>query len=99
MLNELSEALVKPLTIIYNTSLSLGTVPDSWKEGNITALFKKGDKSNPGNYRPVSLSSVICKLMEILVRVIIVNHMIKNELFSITNNSGSYQADQQHCSY
>jgi hypothetical protein len=99
MLKELSEALVKPLTIIYNTSLSLGTVPDSWKEGNITALFKKGDKSNPGNYRPVSLSSVICKLMEILVRVIIVNHMIKNELFSITNNSGSYQADQQHCSY
>jgi hypothetical protein len=57
-------------------------VPDSWKEGNITALFKKGDKSNPGNYRPVSLTSVICKLMEKLVRVIIVNHMIKNELFS-----------------
>lgn len=82
MLKELSEALVKPLTIIYNTSLSLGTVPDSWKEGNITALFKKGDKSNPGNYRPVSLTSVICKLMEKLVRVIIVNHMIKNELFS-----------------
>ena len=57
-------------------------MPDSWKKGNITALFKKGDKSNPGNYRPVSLSSVICKLMEKLVRVIIVNHMIKNELFS-----------------
>ena len=82
MLKELSEALVKSLTIIYNTSLSLGTVPDSWKEGNIIALFKKGDKSDPGNYRPVSLTSVICKLMEKLVRVIIVNHMIKNELFS-----------------
>jgi hypothetical protein len=82
MLKELSEALVKPLTIIYNTSVSLGTVPDSWKEGNITALFKKGDKSDPGNYRPVSLTSVICKLMEKLVREIIVNHMIKNEIFS-----------------
>ena len=44
MLKEQSEALVKPLTIIYSTSLSLGTVPDSWKEGNIIALFKKGDK-------------------------------------------------------
>ena len=82
MLKELSETLVKPLTIIYNTSLSLGTVPASWKEGNTIALFKKGDKSDPGNYRPVSLASVICKLMGKLVREIIVNHMIKNELFS-----------------
>ena len=82
MLKELSEALLKLLTIIYNTSLSLGTVPDSWKEGNVTALLKKGDKSDPGSYRPVSLTSVICKLMEKLVREILVYHMIKNELFS-----------------
>ena len=95
MLKELSEALVKPITITYNTSVSLGTVPDRWKEGNITVLFKKGNKSDPGNYRPVSLTSVICKLMEKLVREIIVNHMIKNELFS----NKQYQADQQHCSY
>ena len=47
-----------------------------------TGLFKKGDKSDPGNYRPVSLTSVICKLMEKLVREIIVNYMIKIVLFS-----------------
>ena len=41
MLKELSEALVKPLTIIYNTSSSLGTVPDSWKEGNISLLYSR----------------------------------------------------------
>ena len=57
-------------------------MPDSWKEGNITALFKKGDKSDPGYYRPVNLTNVICKLMEKLVRIIIVYRMIKNELFS-----------------
>jgi hypothetical protein len=44
-----------------------GLVPKLWKEGNITALFKKGDKTEPGNYRPVSLTSVICKTMEKLV--------------------------------
>ena len=57
-------------------------MPDRWKEGNITVLFKKGNKSDPGNNRPVSLTSVICKLMKKLVREIIVNHMIKNELFN-----------------
>jgi hypothetical protein len=50
-------------------------VKNLWKEGNITALFKKGDKTEPGNYRPVSLTSVICKTMEKLVRETIVKHM------------------------
>jgi hypothetical protein len=59
-----------------------GLVPQLWKEGNITALFKKGDKAEPGNYRPVSLTSVVCKTMEKLVREIIVNHMSANKLFS-----------------
>ncbi len=48
--------------------LIAGKVPGTWKSGRITALFKKGDKSDPGNYRPVSLTSVICKLMEKLIR-------------------------------
>ena len=83
MLKELAEVLAKPLKIIlFNTSLNEGVVPDIWKEGNITALFKKGDKSDPGNYRPVSLTSVICKIMEKLIREMIVAHMIKNQLFS-----------------
>ncbi len=57
-------------------------MPKSWKIGNITALFKKGEITNPGNYRPVSLTSVICKLMEKLVRAEIVDHMDRNKLFS-----------------
>jgi hypothetical protein len=56
-----------------------GLVPKLWKEGNITALFKKGDKTEPGNYRPVSLTSVICKTMEKLVRETIVKHMSTNK--------------------
>ena len=46
------------------------------------ALYKKGDKSDPGNYRPVSLTSVVCKLMERLVRNEIVDQMTRNKLFS-----------------
>jgi hypothetical protein len=54
------------------------------KIGNdyVVALFKKGDKSDPGNYRPVSLTSIACKMMEKLVRNQIVEHMKRNELFS-----------------
>ena len=59
-----------------------GVVPDLWKLGNIIALFKKGDKSDPGNYRPVSLTSVVGKLMEEIVRKVIVGHKIQNKLFS-----------------
>ena len=39
-----------------------GRVPKEWKLANVTPLFKKGDKSDPGNYRPVSLTSITCKI-------------------------------------
>ena len=81
-LKELREVIAKPLATFFNASLQTGIVPDIWERGNIVALYKKGDKSNPGNYRPVSLSSVVCKLMERLVRNEIVDHMTKNKLFS-----------------
>ena len=79
---EMKETLSKPLALIFNSSLKTGQVPEMWKLGNIVAIFKKGDKSEPGNYRPVSLTSVVCKLMEKLVRNQIVGHMTKNSLFS-----------------
>ena len=81
-LKELREVIAKPLATIFNASLQKGIVPDIWKRGNIVALYKKGDKSDPGNYRPVSLTSVVCKLMERLVRNEIVDHMTRNKLFS-----------------
>ena len=51
-----------------------------WKVGQITALIKKGDKKSPANYRPVSLTSILCKVMEKLVRKRIVDHMNVNDL-------------------
>lgn len=60
----------------------MGKVPDDWKYANITALFKKGDKKYAGNYRPVSLTSVVCKTLESIVRENIVEHMKSNKLFS-----------------
>ena len=55
-------------------------VPADWKLANVTPIFKKGSKSVPGNYRPVSLTCVICKVMEALIKDAIVEHLAKNSL-------------------
>ena len=53
-----------------------------WKHAKVTAIFKKGEKRKPNNYRPVSLTSIPCKIMESLVRDQIMMHMKRNNLFS-----------------
>ncbi|XP_071161194.1 uncharacterized protein [Mytilus edulis] len=52
------------LTIIFNKSLETGKVPSDWNHANVTPVFKKGDKHHPGNYRPISLTCISCKLLE-----------------------------------
>ena len=78
ILKEVKEAISKRLCAIFNLSLRTGKVVSEWKLVNVTPLFKKGDKSNPGNYRPISLTSVICKLMESILRDKIVEFLEKN---------------------
>ena len=64
---------MRPLTIIFNISLSEGVVPDSWKEAEVVAILKKGKRDDPDNYRPVSHTSVCGKIMEEIVRKEIVD--------------------------
>ncbi|CAG2210624.1 unnamed protein product [Mytilus edulis] len=81
VLYELADIIDIPLCIIFSSSFSSGIVPEGWKIGQITALFKKGDKKLASNYRPVNLTSIICKIMEKLIRKRIVDHMNKYGLF------------------
>ncbi|GAB0209940.1 hypothetical protein GRJ2_003459700 [Grus japonensis] len=57
-------ALISDVTIIYQQSWLTGEVPDDWRLANVTPIYKKGWKEDPGNYRPVSLTSVLGKIME-----------------------------------
>ena len=82
ILKELSEELSWPLCTLFNLSLKTGVVPDDWKTAEMVALFKKGTKSDPGNYRPVSLTCITIKILESLIRDEIVTHMTANQLYS-----------------
>ena len=70
ILKETVEQISKPLVHVFNMSLQEGTVPLEWKEANLIPLFKKGSRNKSVNYRPVSLTSVICKLLESISRII-----------------------------
>ena len=71
----IAEAIVKPLRIIFTRTLTSGVIPSDWKNANVTAIFKKGSKKKPENYRPVSLTSHICKCFERIIKDEIVNHL------------------------
>jgi len=61
---ELAEELAKPLSIIYQQSWLRGEVPHDWRTASVTPIYKEGWKEDPGNYQPVSLTSVPGKIME-----------------------------------
>ena len=82
ILRECANELAYPIHKLFVRSMKEGRVPSKWKEAEVRPIFKKGKKSSPGNYRPVSLTSLLCKLMEGLVRATMYAHMIDNELLS-----------------
>ncbi|KAK4810638.1 hypothetical protein QYF61_007375 [Mycteria americana] len=78
VMKELADVLTKPLSIIYQQSWLTGEVPADWRLANVTPIFKKGRKEDPGNYRPVSLTSVPAKLMEQIILSAITRHVENN---------------------
>jgi hypothetical protein len=75
LLKELKRQVAVPLAIIFRKSIDETDVPEDWKKARVVPIYKKGPKSDPGNYRPVSLTSVPCKLLESLIKDAIMEHL------------------------
>ena len=82
LLKELADVIDRPVTLIYSKSVTAGAPPESWLNAHISVIFKKGKKSLAGNYRPISLTPILCKLLETIIRDHIMIHMKQNKLFS-----------------
>ena len=85
-LKETAYSVSVPLSMIFQESLRKGETPLDWRSANVTPIFKKGDRTDPANYRPVSLTSQVCKVLESIVRDQMLEHLNGHNLLS----------DQQH---
>ena len=82
ILKECASEMASPLYDLFVKLFEMGQIPTAWKAGNITPIHKKGSKVQVENYRPISLTSVVSKCMEKIVRDRLLKHMMGNGILS-----------------
>ena len=82
VLKTCASCLALPLTTIFRRSLKEGRVPEHFRRANVTPIFKKGCRTNALNYRPISLTSVPCKVMEEIIHSAILEHLTTEKLIA-----------------
>ena len=74
--NSISPALCR----LFQASIHTGYLPHDWRSANITPIYKKGDRSDPSNYRPVSLTSISSKILEHVTYRHLMTHLEDNAI-------------------
>ena len=80
LLKSISNEIVKPLTLISNQSLQTGIFPTAFKTSKVIPIYKKGDKANLSNYRPISILPTISKIFERVIHIQLYDYFCKNNL-------------------
>ena len=83
---EIKVGVLRPLFLLFKRSLEEGQLPTAWKEAMVIPIFKKGSRTQPTNYRPVSLTSIACKMLESIIKDSLVHYFTVNNLFSINQH-------------
>ena len=86
ILKECAIHLAPILKTILQCSLDTGELLKDWRDANISSIFKKGDKHLPENYRPVSLTSVTCKILEHIICKHLLKRLEKNKILTNLNH-------------
>ena len=97
VLKSCAKELAPSMTLIFQKSINSGELPEDWLKANVSPIFKKGNIHLPGNYRPVSLTSVSCKLLEHIICRHLLSHLEKNNILSDLNHGfrSGYSCDTQ----
>jgi Reverse transcriptase (RNA-dependent DNA polymerase) len=90
ILRECRDQFSPVLAALYRKSINHGKVPTEWKQANVVPIYKKGSKSDPNNYRPISLTCVCCRVMESVLKDDIVAHLSRNKV--ISNSQQGFRA-------
>ena len=81
-LKEYAHEIGPILTLIYQASINSGIVPSRWKYANVCGVFKGGQKSNPCNYRPISLTCIASKVLEHIVHSHVMKHLDSHRILT-----------------
>lgn len=81
------------MSILYSRSLNTGVIPDGWKKGHVTPVYKKVGHSSPNNHWPITLTSVVVgKILESIIRDRVLDHLIRHSLLSLNSMSSSLES-------
>ena len=82
LLKEAADELAPIFCLLFNATLHQGKIPHAWKSADVTPIYKKGDKHRPENYRPISLTSIVCKTAEHIIHSQIIHHLDNHNMLT-----------------
>ena len=82
LLHEFANEIYLPLSIIFEASMKSINIPKQWKIARVSAIHKKGNRKLASNYRPVNITSIVCRVLETIIRNFMVEFLVSNNLLS-----------------